>query len=55
MRFFGCSFRVQSRWDGFDPAAGGGFASWLPGFYGEVEAAAEAESRWLAGVLPEQV
>lgn len=32
----------------------GGFAGWLPGFYGEVEAAAEAESRWLAGVLPEQ-
>lgn len=45
---------MQSKWDSFDPAVAGGFAGWLPGFYGEVEAAADAESRWLQGVLPSQ-
>ncbi len=44
----------QAKWDAFDPASAGGFAAWLPGFYGAVEAAAEGEARWLGPVLPEQ-
>ncbi len=45
---------AQAEWDAFDPAATGGFAAWLPGFYGAVEAAAEGDALWLGPVLPEQ-
>lgn len=46
---------MQSKWDSFESAVPGGFAGWLPGFYDEVESAADTESRWLQGVLPAQV
>ena len=45
---------AQTYWDGFDPKAQS-FATWAPAFYDEALAAADAEIRWLSGLLPDQV
>ena len=45
---------AQTYWDGFDPKAQS-FATWAPAFYDEALAAADAEIRWLNGLLPDQV
>ena len=49
-----CFGAAQTFWDGFDPKAQS-FREWAPAFYDEALAAAEAEIRWLAGLLPDQV
>ena len=45
---------MQTFWDGFDPKAQS-FTTWAPAFYDEALAAADAEIRWLTGLLPDQV
>ena len=49
-----CAGAPQTFWDGFDPKAQS-FRTWAPEFYDEALAAADAEIRWLTGLLPDQV